>query len=168
MAPKGHGISMESFNDKSGRDIEKYNPVPGAGAPQPIQVPMIPQWAYQEEQSLDKIFDYISGLNEVSRGELPAAGIPAIGMQFLQEQDATRMGIMIEQHEQSYAEVGRLILKYAQAFYETERVLKLAGSGLEYSVKNVQLGLTLRITMTLSWLGAEAFQILRFLSAKRS
>lgn len=135
IAPKGHGISQESWNDKSGEIIE-YNPVPGAGAPQPVQVPMIPQWAYEEENSLDKIFNEISGLNEVSKGELPAAGIPAIGMQFLQEQDATRMGIMIEQHEQSYAEVGRLILKYAEAFYKTERILKVAGSGLEYAIKN--------------------------------
>ena len=135
MAAKGHGMNAEALNDRSGEILE-YNPVPGASPPQAIQTPMIPQWAYEEEGSLDKQFDYISGLSEISRGELPSASIPAIGMQFLQEQDATRMGIMVEQHEQSYAEIGKLILMYASDFYKTDRVLKVAGSGLEYAVKN--------------------------------
>ena len=134
LAPKGHGMSAESLNDQSGEVLE-YNPVPGAGAPQALSVPSIPQYAYVEEERLTSMFNDISGIGELSRGTLPQAGIPAIGMQFLQEQDETRIGVITEQHEQAYAKLGQLILMYASNFYKTPRLLKLAGSGLGYTVR---------------------------------
>jgi hypothetical protein len=79
--------------------------------------------------------NYIAGISEVSRGELPSASIPAVGMQLLTEQDDTRIGIMVERHELSWAQVGQLILIYAQEFYKTPRKMKLAGANGEYTVK---------------------------------
>lgn len=135
LAPKGHGIIQESFDDTSGEIIE-YNPGPQGQKPEALQMPLIPAYAYQEEDRLQGSMFDISGINEVSRGQVPAAGIPAIGMQFLMEQDDTRIGIVTENNENGWAQVGQLVLKYVEKYYELERTVKIAGPRLEYTVKS--------------------------------
>lgn len=132
LAQKGHGLIKEAFTDNSAEileanDIEKIRPV---------DIPQLPQWAYLEEERLIAMFDNIAGIGEISQGRLPSAGIPAIGMQFLQEQDETRLGVITSQHEEAYAQLGTLILKYTQKFVKVPRLLKIAGSGLKYTIKN--------------------------------
>lgn len=139
-AARGSGLGQESLNDESG-EVLYFTPVPNApnaGAPMPMAVPNIPQWAYTEEDRLDSQINYISGISDVSRGTLPSASIPAIGMQLLTEQDDTRIGVMTELHEHSWARVGTLILKYVQTFYKLPRKLKIAGEDLQYTVKEVK------------------------------
>lgn len=134
LAAKGHGLSAEAFNDQSGEILE-YNPVPGGSEPKPMVVPQMPEYAYQETNQLEKgIYDAF-GLSEVSRGIMPSAGIPAVGMQLLLEQDETRVGIEIEQHEHAFAEFGELLLRFAGEYYKTERKLKSKGKNLEYQIK---------------------------------
>lgn len=135
LAPKGHGIIEESFDDTSGEIIE-YNPGPQGQKPEALQIPMIPQYAYTEEDRLQASMFDISGINEVSRGQIPAAGIPAIGMQFLMEQDDTRIGIVTENNENGWADVGSLVLKYIEKYYVMDRLIKIAGPRLEYTVKS--------------------------------
>jgi hypothetical protein len=77
----------------------------------------------------------VSGVGEISKGNVPSAGIPAIGMQFLQEMDDTRIGTITENNEYGYADVGRFILKFVQKYYEYPRTLQIAGKGMEYAVK---------------------------------
>lgn len=134
--PRGAGLEQEAYNN----DIEilKYNVVPNApngGQPMAIPIPQIPAYAYNEEKSLDAQFDFVSGLSEISRGQLPFAGIPAEGMQMLQEADETRIGIMTSRNEIGYAKVAQLILMYVSQYYKLPRILKIAGDGLEYTVK---------------------------------
>ncbi len=137
IAPKGHGMYAETLNDQSGEVVE-YNPVPGGGPPQAMSIPNIPQYAYTEEDKLNGMLYDISGINEASRGQLPSASIPALGLQILQEQDETRIGIMVEQHELSWARVGQLALKNVSKFYVAPRLLKIGGSSMEYTVKSFQ------------------------------
>lgn len=136
-AARGSGLSQESMTDET--EVVYFDVVPNApSGPEPVQVPMIPQWAYQEEKSYDESFNEISGISDVSKGIMPSASIPAIGMQLLTEQDDSRIGVMIEQHEHAWADVGALILKYVQAFYVLPRKLKIAGKSLQYTVKEVK------------------------------
>jgi hypothetical protein len=135
IAARGHGLMKEALNDQSGEVVE-YDHVPNAPPPTAMQIPLIPQYAYTEEDSLINKIDDIFGINEVSRGQLPSAGIPAIGMQFLVEQDDTRIGVVTEGMEYAYAGVGRQILKYAEKYYDTPRLLKMAGKSMEYTVKS--------------------------------
>lgn len=134
IGAKGHSISIESLNDQSGEFVQ-YTPVPNAPEPHAMQIPVMPQYAYNEEERLQNGIYDIFGINEVSRGQVPASGIPAIGMQFLMEQDDTRIGVVTEQHEQAWAKVGQLILKYAHHYVKTERLLKQAGKLNEYVVE---------------------------------
>lgn len=139
---RGSALGQEAMNDESGEVVlTDYMPgVPDGGKPTPLPVPNIPQYAYQEEEHLTQMFNDISGISEVSRGTLPSASIPAIGMQLLTEQDDTRIGVMTEQHEHAWAGVGSLILKHVERFYEMPRKLKIAGDKLQYTVKEISGG----------------------------
>lgn len=138
-AARGSGLAQESLNDESG-EVVYYTPVPSApnsGAPEAMQVPNIPQWAYTEEDRLENMLGEVFGISQVSKGEMPSASIPAIGMQLLTEQDDTRIGITTEQHEHAWARVGRLILKHVEFGYDLPRKLKIAGSNLSYTVREL-------------------------------
>lgn len=139
IAARGSGLAQESISDQSG-EVVYYDPVPNApnaGMPVPMQMPNIPQYAYNEEERLDSMINYISGISDVSRGTIPSASIPALGMQILVEQDDSRVGVMIEQHEHAYARIGSLILKYIEKFYDIPRKLKISGKNQSYMVKNI-------------------------------
>ncbi len=136
-AARGSGIASEAMNDESG-EVAYYDPVPGApGGPEAIEVPMMPEWAYTEENNLNLMLNEIFGLSDVSKGILPSSSIPAIGMQLLTEQDDTRIGVITEQHEHAWAGIGSLILKYIEKFYVLPRKIKLAGPEMAYTVKEV-------------------------------
>lgn len=138
VVPRGAGLEQEALTDGSG-EVYYYNVVPNApngGMPMVHNIPNIPSYAYNEEKSLDMQFDFVSGLSEISRGQLPFAGIPAEGMQMLMEADQTRIGVMTTRNELGYARIARHILMYVSQYYKTPRVLKIAGDGLEYTVKD--------------------------------
>lgn len=133
-APRGSGIAQEALNDESG-ELLYYNVVPNAASSiEPLPVPTIPEYAYKEEDRLDKNLDYIFGIGDVSRGILPSASIPAIGAQLLQEQDQTRLSIVTELLERSWSKVFRQMLKEVETNYEMPRKKKLAGKSGEYIV----------------------------------
>ena len=134
IAARGSNIQQEAFNDKT--EIVYHTPVPNAPEPHALQMPVIPQYAYMEDDKLDAMFSEVMGISEVSRGQLPSASIPAAGMQLLQEADDTRIGIITESNEHSFARVGQLILKYVERYYEMPRLLKIAGKSGEYEVKS--------------------------------
>jgi hypothetical protein len=134
LAAKGHEMSQEAIDNDSGEVVE-YTAVPNAAPPQPMNIPVIPAYVYKDLDTLDKEFDFISGINEISRGVLPSASIPASGMAFLQEQDQTRIGVQTKRNEIGHAKVGQLVLKYIHGFVKTSRIYKMAGDGLEYAVK---------------------------------
>lgn len=136
-APRGSDIAQESLNDESG-EVVYYNHVPNSEGLQPLNIPVIPQYAYQEEEHLNAIFDDMSGITETAKGIVETSGLPAIGMQMMVEQVDTRIGVMTEQHEHAWAGVGSHILKYFKAFYIMPRKLKFAGKSLEYTVKEVK------------------------------
>ena len=134
ISARGHNIAQEAYNDQSGEWI-KYDPVPNAAEPHELTQPSIPQYAFEEERTLKDDINDTAGINEASRGQLPSSSIPAIGMQLLVEQDDTRIGVETEGHEYSYADCGRICLKFVDKFYETDRLLKTIGENQEYAVR---------------------------------
>lgn len=134
IAARGHNIAAEAFTDQSG-EIIKYDHVLSVPEPHALQMPAIPQYAYEEETTLKDDMNDTAGINEASRGQLPSSSIPAIGMQLLVEQDDTRIGVETEGLEYSYADLGRILLKFVGKFYVTDRLLKMVGEDLEYTIK---------------------------------
>lgn len=136
-AARGSNLGQEAVNDDV--EVMYYDVVPNApGGIEPVQVPTIPQFAYQEEDRLDEKFNEISGISEVSKGNIPSASIPAVGMQLLVEQDDSRIGIMTEQHEHSWARVGSLILKFIEFGYTMPRKLKMSNKGTQYTITELK------------------------------
>ncbi len=132
MAPKGSGLIAEAINDST--ELYEYNPVPQAKPPEAVQSPQLPQYVYTDQEQLESKFNEISGINDVSKGQMPSASIPGIGMQILQEADETRIGIITESNENSWCDVGRHVLKYMDAYYKNPRFLREAGQDNEYTI----------------------------------
>lgn len=133
MAAKGHGLIQEGMNDTT--EVYEYNAIPGADAPRQLDGPSMPQYVFKEDDSLKMILNEIAGINEVSKGQLPSADIPAVGMQLLQEADSTRIGVIVESLENSWAMIGKLIAKYCAYYYQTPRYLKEAGQDGTFNVQ---------------------------------
>lgn len=133
IAARGHGLMEESLND-DGTEVVEYDPVPGVDRPSRMDIPQIPQYAYTDNEVIDKKFAEICGISEVSKGQLPSASIPALGMQLLAEQDETRIGIQIASNEHQWAKVGSHILKMIKEQYTTPRKRKESGKNGEYLV----------------------------------
>jgi hypothetical protein len=134
IAPRGSKLMQESLTDENSELVE-YSVKPNHPAPQALIMPQIPAYAYKESDEFKQMHYDISGIGEISRGTLPSAGIPAIGMQFLQEQDETRLGVESELIEHAWARVGRHILKFANRYYKTERMLTISGRNQDYIIK---------------------------------
>lgn len=133
LAVKGHGLIQEALNDTT--EVTEYNNVPNTSPPAPMPNAQMPQYVFAEDSSLKGAFNEIAGVAEVSKGQMPSASIPAIGMQLLVEQDDTRIGVITESLENSWALVGKHILKYATKYYKTDRYLKEAGRDGTFQVK---------------------------------
>lgn len=133
IAARQHGLMKESLNDQNGEVVE-YDVVPGAGEPHAMQIPLIPEYAYKETESLENDIAQVFGLSEVSRG-IVQPSMPAVGMQLILEQDETRIGIEIEQHEHAYARLGTLCLKFVEKCYKTKRALRKKDSQGNFNVR---------------------------------
>ncbi len=134
IAAKGAGLSQEAINDDSGEVVE-YNPVPNAAPPQVMNIPQIPSYVYEDIKVLESEFDFISGINDASRGVAPSSSMPFRGMALLVEQDQQRISTQTSRNEIGFAKVGCCILKYVGKNYEMPRLMKTAGDGLGYAVK---------------------------------
>lgn len=138
VVARGAGVKREQITNEQA-EMVYYDPVPNApngGIPTALPVPMIPQWAYEEEKAIIEMFNDTSGIGEISRGQIQAS-MPAIGMQLLQEQDQTRLSVITEQQESQWARIGQLILKYVEEYYILPRKLKMAGKNNTYLVKDL-------------------------------
>lgn len=135
ISEKRHGLIDEAINDRSG-EVVQYNHIPGVPEPKAMTIPVMPSYVMEESDFYDREINTIFGLSEVSQGKLPAAGIPAIGMQLLVEQDETRIGIEVEQHEHAFAQLGRLCLRHVAKLYKTPRKLKQKNRSGEYTVRD--------------------------------
>ena len=131
MAGKGHGFTQESMNDNT--EILEYNHVENTAEPKQLRPPEIPNFVFTEDANLKGNFAEIAGISEPSKGQIPSASIPGVGLQLLIESDDTRIGIVTTSNENSWAQVGRHIAKYAAKYYKTTRYLKEAGEDGEYS-----------------------------------
>lgn len=134
IADRRSRLDQEAITDENA-EVILHTGREGVNPPQAVQPPTIPSYAYQESEEFRNMHYDISGIGEISRGTLPAAGIPAIGMQFLQEQDSTRIGIEVEQHEHAWATVGRHILKFVNKYVKSDRLLKMSDRNQGYVVK---------------------------------
>jgi hypothetical protein len=105
-----------------------YHHVPNVPPPEPI--PGIPLPAQVENILMylrDQILD-ISGQGETSRGRVPSGVRAGIMIEYLQEEDETRLATTAENLEDFVAKLGSLSLERVQQGYEIERLMKYPGA----------------------------------------
>lgn len=134
IVPRGSNLMAEALDDQSGEVLE-YDQVPGSVPPSALQIPVMPEYAYKEEDRLISQFDEVSGINETSRGVLPSSNISGVAMSLLVEMDETRLGVMARRNETCMANFFKIVLKYVQEFYQTPRLIKSLGKQMEYTIK---------------------------------
>lgn len=138
ITARGHELTSESINNQNG-EVVTYTPVPNAAPPSAMDIPQMPSYVYKEEESLELMLDDIFGINEVSQGRAPGQGVTAaIALSYLSEQDDTRIGVMSRRHELGMSRLGRLMLLYAEKFYKTPRLIKIAGPNKQFMVKSFE------------------------------
>jgi hypothetical protein len=134
LAAKGHGLSKTQLIDQSGEVVE-YTHIPNHEGPRALNPPVLPEYALAEDHLLKGDMDDIAATSEISRGQMPSAGLPAKGMEILLEADNTRLGIQTENDEHAFADLVSLFLEFVAEYYDTERVLKDVGENMEYAVR---------------------------------
>jgi hypothetical protein len=94
--------------------------------PPPDQIPGVPLPAQIENLVVglrDMLLD-VSGMGEVSRGRVPSGVRAGNMLAFLQEEDETKIGPIIEEYEDSIARMAMLTLSRYSQFYTNQRILR--------------------------------------------
>lgn len=130
LLPKGSGIAKSSFTTEPGEIIEHR---PGM-APSYMPLPQLPVFVSENIMRISHDIDEISGVNEVSKGVRPEGTRSALQLQFLAEQDASKLATTITMFEKSLGCLGNRLLSMAQNKYKEERQLKIVGRNAEHEL----------------------------------
>lgn len=101
---------------------------PGFNPPQPIPLQQLPSYVLQE---LDRILlDWadISGIHEVSQGQVPPGVSAATAISYLQEQDESKLSHTVDSVEQAIEKIAQITLSYVGQFWDASRVVKVTGA----------------------------------------
>lgn len=105
-------------------DANRFNVKPEWANP-----PNMPADSIQFMQELEKAWQDIAALHEVSKGELPA-NISGVAVSLLQEQDLSQLGFAGEELESGFSDVMSMALRRVQEFFPIQdpRIAQLAGN----------------------------------------
>jgi hypothetical protein len=115
-----------------------YHHVPNIPPPEPI--PGIPLPAQVENILVylrDQILD-ISGQGETSRGRVPSGVRAGVMIEYLQEEDDTRLAPTTENLEDFVARISNLSLQRCQQFYTTERLMRYTNDDAQIEIFSFQ------------------------------
>jgi hypothetical protein len=98
--------------------------------PEWMNPPTMPSDRVQLMTELERIWQDVAGIHEVSQGRLPTR-LSGVAVALLQEQDVSQLGFAGQEIEAGYASVMRMALRSIQAFFpDTDpRLRRLAGDG---------------------------------------
>ena len=108
----------------------------------PVALPAILDFLIQMWQD-------ISGVHEVSQGQLPAAGVSGVAIQLLQDQDDTQLGFAINSIEVGLADVMQQHLSNIRRFVEFDMLAEGLGNSPRQArvFKGSDLGRGMRVTV---------------------
>ena len=122
------GVDYENIVTRPGLVIPAIG---GAQSVSWLHPPRVPGelFAMNDRDKMD--FDTILGNVDVLQGRRPAGVEAAAAIEALTEAANTRMRLKVRYMEASLRQVGRLIVSMIQQFYNTERVIRVAGRDAE-------------------------------------
>lgn len=99
----------------------------GFTPPQPLPLQPLPSYVLQELDRLNMEFDDISGQHEVSRGSTPNGVTAATAINYLQEQDDSKLSSTIASIEAGIEKLARQTIYYATQFWDIPRTVRVVG-----------------------------------------
>lgn len=110
------------------------------GFPPPVVIPgvEVPASMQNELDQLRADFDDISGQHEITRGNTPAQVTSGTAISFLQEQDDSKLAYQVAGIEHAVQKLGRHYLKYAAAFWQEPRLVRIVGKDNDFEAKTWQ------------------------------
>ena len=123
MAPKGHEMAKEAFDD-SGSEVIEYNI---EHEPHELQPAALPSYVTDLLSIYDRNFEDVSGQHEVSNGRAPAGVKSGAALNALQEQDDTRLAPTKMRAFRCLEALGIYILKLYEQNQSEERSYQLIG-----------------------------------------
>lgn len=129
LQPRQSRMAWRRLQDLTVRIIQ-WTAGPKGEKPEYLNPPNFPQTLPELLQFLLQIWQDVSGLHEVSRGQLPAAGISGVAIQLLQDQDDSQIGFSIHQLEDGLAKIMEQQLTNLQRFVKLPQLVQLAGDSV--------------------------------------
>lgn len=106
----------------------------GGKAPEMLDCGNVPSEFKDEEEWLEKEFELISGVRDLSQNSSLARVTSATGLQLLLAQDESRLTATVTSIEQARKEIGRQILRLYRQFAGTARLMTLTGENKKTQV----------------------------------
>jgi len=115
----------------------------GAQPPQLVQSNPTPHEVFTFRQNLKEDLQLIAGVFGQSRGDPPTGITASVALQFLEEQENSRMNAWISQYNDFIRRIFSKAISVAAQYYDESdnRTLKLLGRGNEYVVKKLDVSL---------------------------
>lgn len=122
--PIGSGIKKTHLTSEPG-EVVYYNP--GVPMPQQMQPASLPSYILREPDITRRDMQDVSGIHEVSKAQVPTGVRSGLAIQFLQEQDDTRLGPVITRFEEQEGELGHELLHIVKDNYKEPRLIRIIG-----------------------------------------
>jgi hypothetical protein len=106
----------------------------GGKAPEMLDSGKIPTEFKDEEEWLEREFEMISGVSELSQNSTPARVTSATGLQLLLSQDDARLSATVGSMDRAVKETARLILRLYRQFAGSARLMTLTGENKKTQV----------------------------------
>lgn len=100
---------------------------PGFQPPSPLPLQALPSYVVQELERILTDWADISGIHEVSQGQVPPGVTAATAISYLQEQDESKLSHTVSSLEAAIENVAHLTLEYVQEFWDSQRAIKYIG-----------------------------------------
>lgn len=100
----------------------------GFDPPQPLPLIALPQYVLQEQDRILGDMNDISGQHDITQGQVPPGVTAATAINYLQEQDESKLSVSFESIEEGVEKIAFLTLSYAQEFWDTPRLIKVIGT----------------------------------------
>lgn len=119
---QGHGIAK--ITNEPGQILERKK---GWAAPQFMDPPRMSDYHFKDIEDSKRDFEEVAQQRAATRGEMPSANAPGIGINLLQEADNLPLNPLARQMAAGLSRMFTKVLERSHQFYDEERVFSFVG-----------------------------------------
>lgn len=123
LIPKQLQITKELQN-RPGLRIE-FTYMPNIPEPKPVEMPEMPKYVTDLVDQMKEDIREISGQGETSQGKVPPGARSGVAIAYMQEEDDTRLGPLVQEFEEVTEGVAYQVLRTMAEKYDTPRAVSI-------------------------------------------